>query len=225
MIQFAQTFGAVAVIIVVTAIIFAENGLLIGFFFPGDSVLFTLGFLLQGTNSFRLEANIHLVVILLIVAAVTGANVGYYFGKKFGPKVFKKPDSLLFKQENVKKAQDFYDKHGGKTIIIARFIPIVRTFAPLIAGVASMKFRTFMTYNIVGGIIWITSITYLGYFLGSILKGLGVDVDMIILPIVAIILLASISPAIIHFIKDKKQRQAIWSATKLQWQKVIERKK
>lgn len=225
LIQFAQTFGAVAVIIVVTAIIFAENGLLIGFFFPGDSVLFTLGFLLQGTNSFRLEANIHLVVILLIVAAVTGANVGYYFGKKFGPKVFKKPDSLLFKQENVKKAQDFYDKHGGKTIIIARFIPIVRTFAPLIAGVASMKFRTFMTYNIVGGIIWITSITYLGYFLGSILKGLGVDVDMIILPIVAIILLASISPAIIHFIKDKKQRQAIWSATKLQWQKVIERKK
>jgi membrane-associated protein len=225
LIQFAQTFGAVAVIIVVTAIIFAENGLLIGFFFPGDSVLFTLGFLLQGTNSFRLEANIHLVVILLIVAAVTGANVGYYFGKKFGPKVFKKPDSLLFKQENVKKAQDFYDKHGGKTIIIARFIPIVRTFAPLIAGVASMKFRTFMTYNIVGGIIWITSITYLGYFLGSILKGLGVDVDMIILPIVAIILLASISPAIIHFVKDKKQRQAIWSATKLQWQKVIERKK
>lgn len=225
LIQFAQTFGAVAVIIVVTAIIFAENGLLIGFFFPGDSVLFTLGFLLQGTNSFKLEADIHLVVLLLIVAAVTGANVGYYFGKKFGPKVFKKPDSLLFKQENVKKAQDFYDKHGGKTIIIARFIPIVRTFAPLIAGVASMKFRTFMTYNIVGGIIWITSITYLGYFLGSILKGFGVDVDMIILPIVAIILLASVSPAIVHFIKDKKQRQALWSATKLQWQKVIERKK
>jgi membrane-associated protein len=225
LVQFAQTAGPLMVIIVVFAIIFAENGLLIGFFFPGDSVLFTLGFLIQGTNSFKLDANINLVVLLLFIAAVTGANVGYLFGKKFGPRVFKRPDSLLFKQENVQKAQDFYDKYGGKTIIIARFIPVVRTFVPLIAGVASMKYKTFMIFNIVGGLIWVASITYLGYFLGGALKHIGVDIDTIILPIIALILIVSVSPAIYHLMRDKKQRQALWKTTKLEWQKIVERKK
>src|SRR5664280_1967549 len=117
LVQFAQTAGPLSALLIVAAIIFAESGLLIGFFFPGDSVLFTLGFLVQGTSSFRLDINIHLVVLVLFIAAVLGNSVGYVFGKKIGPRLFKKPDSLLFRQENVQKAQDFYDKYGGKTII------------------------------------------------------------------------------------------------------------
>ncbi len=225
LVQFAQTAGPVAVIIVVAAIIFAENGLLIGFFFPGDSVLFTIGLLIQGTTNFKLDLNIELVILLLFIAAVLGANVGYLFGKKIGPTLFKRPNSRLFKQENVQRAQDFYDKHGGKTIILARFIPVVRTFVPLIAGVAKMKYRTFMIYNIIGGFVWVAGVTYLGYYLGKILQNMGLDIDTVLLPIVGLILILSISPAIYHLIKNKEQRQAMWSATKLEWRKVIERKK
>jgi len=224
-VQFAQTAGPIAALLIVAAIIFAESGLLIGFFLPGDSILFTLGFLIQGTNNFTLDLNINLVVLLLFIAAVLGDNVGYMFGRKLGPKLFKKPNSLLFRQENVQKAQDFYNKHGGKTIIIARFIPIVRTFAPLIAGVAKMDQRTFMMYNLIGGALWTAGITYAGYFMGKILQGMGVDIDSILLPIVALILIVSIAPALYHLLKDKKQRQAIWNGTKLEWQKIITRKK
>jgi membrane-associated protein len=223
--QFAQTAGPIAALLIVAAIIFSESGLLIGFFLPGDSILFTLGFLIQGTSSFTLDLNIHLTILFLFMAAVLGDNVGYMFGRKLGPKLFKKPNSLLFRQENVQKAQDFYDKHGGKTIIIARFIPIVRTFAPLVAGVAKMNHRTFMAYNLIGGALWTAGITYLGYFLGKLLQGLGIDIDVILLPIVAIILVASVAPALYHLLKDKKQRTAIWNATKLEWRKIIERKK
>lgn len=224
LIYFAESAGPVAALIIVAAIIFAESGLLIGFFFPGDSVLFTLGFLVQGTNSFRLDVNINLVVLVLFIAAVLGNNVGYVFGKKIGPKLFKKPNSLLFKQENVQKAQDFYNKYGGKTIIISRFIPIVRTFVPLIAGIAKMKFRTFLTFNIIGGALWTASVTYLGYFLGYYLQKIGINVDTILLPIVLLILLASIAPALYHLFKEKQQRQVIWAATKLQFQKIFKRK-
>lgn len=224
LIHFAESAGPVAALIIVAAIIFAESGLLIGFFFPGDSVLFTLGFLVQGTNSFRLDVNINLVVLVLFIAAVLGNNVGYVFGKKIGPKLFKKPNSLLFKQENVQKAQDFYNKYGGKTIIISRFIPIVRTFVPLIAGIAKMKFRTFLTFNIIGGALWTASVTYLGYFLGYYLQKIGINVDTILLPIVLLILLMSITPALYHLFKEKQQRQVIWAATKLQFQKIFKRK-
>ncbi len=223
--QFAQTAGPIAALLIVAAIIFAESGLLIGFFLPGDSILFTLGFLIQGTSSFTLDLNINLVVLILFMAAVLGDNVGYMFGRKLGPRLFKKPNSLLFRQENVQKAQDFYDKHGGKTIIIARFVPIVRTFAPLIAGVAKMDHRTFMMYNLIGGALWTASLTYLGFYLGRLLQGMGIDIDTILLPIVALILFVSIAPALYHFLKDKKQRTAIWNATKLEWQKIIGRKK
>ena len=225
LIQFAQTAGPIAAFLIVAAIIFAENGLLIGFFFPGDSILFTIGFLVQGTSTVRLNLNIHLVVFVLFLAGVLGANVGYLFGKKLGPRLFKRPNSILFRQENVQKAQDFYDKHGGKTIILARFIPVVRTFVPLIAGVANMKYKTFMIFNIIGGLLWVAGITYFGYILGSVLRGLGIDIDTILLPIIALILIVSISPALYHFLKDKKQRQVIWAATKLEWRKIIERKK
>ncbi len=223
LVQFAQAAGPIAVLIVVAAIIFAENGLLIGFFFPGDSVLFTLGLLIQGTAHFKLDLNIELVIFLLFIAAVLGANVGYLFGRKIGPTLFKRPNSRLFKQENVKKAQDFYNKHGGKTIILARFIPVVRTFVPLIAGIAKMKYKTFMIYNIVGGLIWTAGVTYLGYYLGKLLQNMGLDIDTVILPIVALILIASVSPAIYQLLKNKSQRQAIWSATKQEWRKIINR--
>jgi membrane-associated protein len=225
LVQFAQTAGPLAVIVVVAAIIFSENGLLIGFFFPGDSVLFTVGFLIQGTTHFKLNLNIELIILLLFVAATLGANVGYLFGKKIGPTLFKRPNSLLFKQENVQKAQDFYDKHGGKTIILARFIPVVRTFVPLIAGIGKMRYKTFMIFNVIGGFIWVAGVTYIGFYLGKLLQGLGIDVDAVLLPIIALILLVSISPALYQLLKNKQQRQAIWSATKLEWVKIIERKK
>jgi len=225
LVQFAQTAGPLAALVIVAAIIFAENGLLIGFFFPGDSILFTLGFLVQGTSTFKLDLNIHLVVLVLFAAAVLGANVGYLFGRKFGPRLFNRPNSLLFHQDNVKKSQDFYNKYGGKTIIIARFIPIVRTFVPLVAGVAKMEYKTFMLFNILGGFIWAAGITYLGYFLGKLMHGLGLDIDTVLLPIIGLILFVSVAPAIYHFLKDKKQRVAIWEATKVEWKKIIERKK
>jgi membrane-associated protein len=222
--QFAQTAGPLAALAVVAIIIFAESGLLIGFFLPGDSILFTLGFLIQGTNTFNLDLNIHITVAVLFIAAAIGDNVGYAFGRKVGPYLFKRPNSLLFRQENVQKAQDFYDKYGGKTIIIARFIPIVRTFAPLIAGVANMNRKTFMLFNLIGAALWAAGITYLGYFLGFYLHKLGIDIDTVLLPIIVLILLVSIAPALYHLLKDKSQRQAIWSATKLEFQKIKNRK-
>jgi len=225
LVHFAQTAGPLAALLIVAAIVFAESGLLIGFFLPGDSILFTLGFLIQGTSSFTLDLNIHIVVFVLFIAAVIGDNVGYMFGRKIGPHLFTRPNSLLFKQENVQKAQDFYDKYGGKTIIIARFIPIVRTFAPLIAGVAKMNHKTFTLFNLIGGVLWAALLTYLGYFLGKLLQNIGVDVDAILLPIIALILIISIAPALYHILKDKKQRQAIWNAAKSQLQKIIKRKK
>ena len=214
--QFAQTAGPIAALVIVALIIFAENGLLIGFFFPGDSVLFTIGFLVQGTNTFKLDFNIHFVVLVLFLAATLGSSVGYIIGRKIGPKLFKRPDSLLFRQENVIKAQEFYDKNGGKTIIIARFVPIVRTFVPLIAGIAKMEYKTFMLFNFIGGFLWTAGITYLGFFLGEVLRSLGVDVDLIILPVIAIIVTVSVAPALYQLLKTKKQRQLIWKTFKQQ---------
>jgi len=224
LIQFAQTAGPIAALLIVAFIIFAESGLLIGFFLPGDSLLFTLGFLIQGITGFRLDLNIHIAIIVLFIAAVLGDNVGYTFGKKFGPKIFKRPNSMLFRQENVQKAQDFYNRHGKKTIILARFVPIVRTFAPLIAGVAGMERRTFTIFNLIGGLLWSAGVVYTGYFLGYWLRGMGIDIDTILLPIILFILFISIAPALYHLFKDKKQRIAIWNATKLQIKKLIERK-
>jgi membrane-associated protein len=225
LIQFAQTAGPLAALLIVIFIIFAENGLLIGFFLPGDSILFTIGVLVQGTNTIKLDFNINLVVMLLFLASVIGASVGYTFGKKIGPRLFKRPDSLLFRQENIQKAQKFYDKYGGKTIIIARFVPIVRTFVPLIAGIAKMEYKTFLLFNIIGGALWTAGVTYLGFFLGGWLNSIGIDVDTILFPIIAIILITSISPAIYQLLKSKQQRQDVSDAIKSQWQQIIKRKK
>lgn len=223
--QFAQTAGPWAALLIVAAIIFAESGLLIGFFLPGDSILFTLGFLIQGTTHFHVDLNINLVIIILSLAAILGDSVGYTFGRKVGPHVFKRPNSLIFRQENIQKAQVFYDRYGGKTIIIARFIPIVRTFVPVVAGAAKMKYKTFLTFNIIGGTVWAAGITYLGFFLGKLLHGFGIDIDTILLPIIALIIVISVAPALYHLLKDKKQRRAIWAASQLQWRKMFGKRK
>ncbi len=224
LVQFAQSSAPILVLIIVAFIIFAESGLLIGFFLPGDSILFTLGFLIQGTTNFRLDINIHLAVLVLFAAAVIGDNVGYTFGRKLGPRLFSRPNSLLFRQENVKKAQEFYEQYGGKTIIIARFVPIVRTFAPLVAGVAKMKYKTFIVFNMIGGLLWTAGITYLGYFLGQIMRNIGIDIDTVLLPFIALILVISIAPALYHLLKDKKQRQVIWNSTKIEIKKLFNKK-
>lgn len=201
-------FGIFAVILV----IFAESGLLIGFFLPGDSLLFTAGALYAtGVLPGNIPVSIHLFTLLLFIAAVLGDSVGYWFGRKVGPRIFNKPDARLFKQSHVQSAQTFYEKHGGKTIIIARFMPIVRTFAPIIAGVGGMHYPRFFAFNIIGGFAWTFGITYLGFWVGNALIAAGIDIDMVILPIVFIIILISVLPPVIHILKEKKNRDVLFS--------------
>ncbi|KKQ37486.1 MAG: hypothetical protein US54_C0034G0008 [Candidatus Roizmanbacteria bacterium GW2011_GWA2_37_7] len=179
----------------ITLIVFAESGLFFGFFLPGDSLLFTAGFL-ASQNYF----NVHILFILTATAAISGDSVGYWFGKKIGPKLFVKEDSRFFHKKNLAKAQHFYEKHGKFTIIISRFIPIIRTFAPIVAGIGEMKYSTFISYNIFGGFLWTFGMIYGGYFLGKIIP----DVDKYLLPIVCVIVILSVLPTIKHlFQKDE----------------------
>lgn len=181
----------------VGAIVFAESGLLIGLFLPGDSLLFTAGFLAsQGYLS------IVPLVFIAFVAAVLGDNTGYWLGKRFGPSVFRKRGSLLLDSEHIRRAEDFFQKHGPKTIILARFVPIVRSIAPILAGVGSMHRRTFFFFNVVGGLLWGIGITLAGYFIGSIIPG----VDKYIIPIVLLIIFVSIAPGLWHLLRDKNNR-------------------
>lgn len=191
-------------------IIFAESGLLIGFFLPGDSLLFTAGFL--SSQGFL---NPIFLSILTFVAAVLGDNAGYSFGKKVGPMIFKKEESILFNKDNLDKAKSFYEKHGPKTIVFARFIPVIRTFAPILAGVGKMKYSIFFFYNLAGGFIWTFGIVWGGYYLGNTIP----NVDKYLLPIIAGIILLSISPSIIHILKDKKTRSQILGAIKSKFRK------
>lgn len=206
-------------------VIFAESGLLIGFFLPGDSLLFTAGVLFHaGVLPGNVPISIHLFVLLLFIAAVAGDSVGYWFGRKTGPHLFKKPDARIFKQAHIARAQAFYEKHGGKTIIIARFVPIVRTFAPIVAGVGKMDYRRFLAYNVVGGFIWTFGVTYLGYFAGAALTAAGIDVDSVILPIVALIIILSVLPPAWHILKNPATRRALWEGTKRELATVFRRK-
>ncbi len=205
----------------VALVVFAESGLLIGFFLPGDSLLFATGFLV---HSGVLNLNIHVVVLVLFIAAALGDSVGYTFGNRVGSRIFKRENSLLFRQENIVKAQAFYEKHGGKTIIIARFIPIVRTFAPVIAGVAKMKYTTFLTFNLIGAFLWAAGVTYLGYFVGSWFEAMGIQIDHILLPLIAVIILISVTPPLIHIFKDKKQRDAFKNMVKTQFAVLFKKK-
>lgn len=187
------------------AITFAESGLLIGFFLPGDSLLFTAGFIAsQGL------LNINILVPLLFVAAVLGDSIGYSFGYRLGPRIFSKSDSLFFHKDHIKRAEAFFAKHGSKTIIMARFLPVIRTFAPIMAGVGRMRYRTFFVYNIVGALLWAVGMLLLGYFLGSFIP----HADRYILPIVIIILVASVTPQAIHFLRDKELRLQTYAQLK-----------
>lgn len=187
------------------AIVFSETGLLIGFFLPGDSLLFTAGFLAsQGIF------NIYILCLSMFIAAVVGDSVGYLIGHKYGKRLFKKEDSLLFHKDHLVRAKAFYEKHGGKTIIIARFMPVVRTFAPVVAGIGDMHYSTFLTYNVVGGLLWAIGLPVLGYVLGSSIP----DVDKYLLPIIGLIVLVSIAPGLYHALKTKEQRAALLSLLK-----------
>ncbi len=166
-------------------IIFAESGLFFGFFFPGDSLLFTAGFLAsQG------YLNIWFLIIGSAAAAVLGDSVGYWFGAKVGSKIFSRPDSFFFRRKHLERTRVFYAQHGKKTIVLARFVPIIRTFAPILAGVGGMEYRVFLTYNLVGGVVWGAGLPLLGYLLGAIVPG----VDRYLLPIVIIIIILSLIP-------------------------------
>lgn len=197
------------------AIVFAESGLLAGFFLPGDSLLFTAGFLAsQGVF------NIFVLCILTFIAAVVGDSVGYHFGKRVGPRAFKKEDSLVFSKENVEKSQAFFQKHGGKSIILARFVPLGRTFVPVIAGIGKMEYRRFLFFNVFGGFIWAVGVTVLGYFLGSVIP----DVDKYLLPIAALIIVITILPGLWHLLRDQEKRAMYISHAKKTAHKIKNRK-
>lgn len=179
-------------------IVFAESGLFFGFFLPGDSLLFTAGFLAsQG------YFDIKRLMPLLIIAAIGGDSTGYWMGNKFGQWLLKQRESFFFQKKHLFEAQRFYKKHGGKTLILARFIPAVRTFAPIVAGMAKMHYKKFLTFSVVGGMLWVTGMLLLGYFLGSTIPG----VDKYLLPIIALIILLSVTPGLIHIFKDRRKRQ------------------
>ena len=185
----------------VAPIVFAESGLLIGFFLPGDSLLFITGFLASKPEGLpHIGQPLPVVLLVLFIAAVAGDQVGYIFGRSVGPSLFQRPKSRLFNPANVVKAHAFFDRHGPKTIVLARFVPIVRTFAPIIAGVADMKYRTFTIYNIVGAGLWAVGITTLGYYLGQ------VDIVREHVEIAAIIIVAvSLIPVAIEFVKHRRK--------------------
>jgi membrane-associated protein len=194
--ELLKSFGAIGLF----AIIFAESGLLIGFFLPGDSLLFTAG-LFASTN--KIDVNIWVLLLGVFAAAVIGDQVGYAFGRKVGPSIFQRPDSKVFKQKYVQQADAFFESHGAKTIVLARFVPVVRTFAPILAGVGSMKYRTFLTYNLIGGFLWAVGVTSLGYFLGSEIG--EENIDKYLLPIIAVIIIVSVLPAVIEVVRHRRK--------------------
>jgi len=194
LVSLIETIGYIGVF----GIVFAETGLFLGFFLPGDSLLFVSGFLAsQGYFS------IFWLCFGIFIAGVLGNLFGYEFGRRVGPNIFSREDSIFFKKAHALKAQAFYEKHGPKTIVLARFMPIVRTFAPIVAGVANMHFRTFLLFNILGSLVWTLGLVLLGYFLGSI-----IDVDRYLLPIVITIVVLSFLPGVIGYLREKYGQQS-----------------
>ena len=176
------------------AVVFAETGLLVGFFLPGDSLLFTVG-VVAGAG----QLNIVLVNLLLMAAAVIGDTVGYLLGRKAGPHIFNRPDSRFFKREHLMRTHEFYERHGGKTIVYARFVPIIRTFAPFVAGVAEMNYLRFLSYNVFGGIGWVFVMTMLGYTLGNV-----PIIRQHFEKVIVLIIFVSLLPAVIHTLKARR---------------------
>lgn len=186
------SFGYVAIF----AIVFAESGLFFGFFLPGDSLLFTVG-LLSSQGLF----DIRIALLGIFIAAVLGDQVGYWAGSKYGRKLFNKPDSFFFNPDHITRAEAFYAKHGKKTIVLARFVPLVRTFAPIVAGMSHMDRATFTTYNILGGALWTLLVVSAGYFLGSLIPNASEYLDYIVIAIVVL----SLIPVGIEILKSKKE--------------------
>ena len=205
-------------VLAILFVVYAESGLLIGFVFPGDSLLFTAGYMVQQNilHLGSLPFNIHIFVAMLFVAAVLGDSTGYAFGHRVGRKLFDRPNSKFFKKKYLVQAENFYEKHGALTIVLARFVPIIRTFAPIVAGTSKMHYRTFLLFNLIGAALWTASFTYLGYFAGAALTKAGVNIEVAAI----IIILLSISPMIIHALKQKETRALIRS----QFGKIFKRK-
>ena len=197
LIQWAGYFG-------LTAIIFIETGLFFGFFLPGDSLLVTAGLL--ASQGFSLD--VYLLGALLNVAAIAGDNTNYWIGRYMGPRVFTRDESLFFRRRHVERAHDFYVRHGAKTIVLARFMPIIRTFAPLVAGVARMPYKTFVTYSVLGGTLWIWSMLFVGYFLGRLVPGIDKHIEKVII----VVIFLSILPGIIGWLKERKAGSGIREA-------------
>jgi membrane-associated protein len=192
-----STFGLLGILVLV----FAESGLLIGFFLPGDSLLFTTGLLISDGR--YLHEPLWLMCLLISVAAVLGDQFGYYFGRRFGPALFRRPDSRLFKQENLQRAAGFFDRYGARSIVLARFVPIVRTFTPIVAGASHMQYRRFLVYNVVGGTLWGCGVTVLGYFLGQI-AFVKSNIELILIGIVAV----SLIPVGVELLRSRRRTAA-----------------
>lgn len=189
--QLIQAFGTLGLF----AIVFAESGLLFGFFLPGDSLLFTAGLLAsQG------RLNFPVILVGCFAAAVAGDQVGYVFGRRAGPALFRRPESRLFKREHLERAQAYFEDHGSKTIVLARFVPIVRTFAPIVAGAGRMHYRTFVTFNVLGGFLWAVGVTTLGYLLGETVP----DIDKYLLPVIAAIIAVSLAPIAVELLRKRR---------------------
>lgn len=184
----------------ISAIVFAETGLMVGFFLPGDSLLVTAGILARAG---LFPVPILGILLIVTLCAILGDQVGYLTGRKIGRALFSRPDSLLFKKRHVERAHEFYEKYGAKTIVIARFVPIVRTFAPIVAGVAEMNYRTFVTYNIGGGILWVWSMIGGGYLLADVTNRMGFDIKKHLHTVIVVVIFLSILPGLWEIAKEK----------------------
>ena len=182
------------------AIIFVETGFFFGFFLPGDSLLVTAGLLIAGAG---LDLNVYLLGGMLNIAAIAGDALNYWVGRVTGPRIFVRDESFFFKRKHVERAHEFYVKHGAKTIVLARFMPIIRTFAPLVAGVARMDYRVFTIYNVIGGTAWIWSMLFTGYFLGRYVPGIDKYIEVVII----VVIFLSILPGIISWWRERKKQQ------------------
>jgi membrane-associated protein len=189
-----ETFGTLGLI----AVVFAESGLLIGFFLPGDSLLFTAGLLAsQG------KLNFAVILVGCCVAAAVGGQVGYLIGVRVGPALFRRPDSRLFKHEYVEQAQGYFDRYGSRTIVLARFVPIVRTFAPVVAGISNMPWRTFAIYNVIGSVVWGAGVLTLGHILGDTVP----NIDKYLLPMILLIIAVSGIPVVLEVLRARRQHR------------------
>ena len=196
--HWVHTYGAMVGYLFTSIVIFAETGLFFGFFLPGDSILFPAGILAsQG------YLNIITLCFISFIAAVLGNVVGYYFGKHVGRRIFNREDSIFFHRDHIKRAHEFYERYGGKTIILARFVPVIRTFVPIVAGVSDMNFIEFFLFSTFGALLWAVGVPVAGFYLGRVIP----NIDKYLFPIIALVILISIAPALVEVLKHKEGRQ------------------